>query len=953
MPPRSRTSRTPVRALLPLLLLAPAALPVTLSLVSLPASAADLTGQLRGEVVDGDGIGVPGVVVNITGDNLQGGRSIETDIDGAFRVLALPPGDYRVEALKPGFNGAISTVPVSAGRTSSIQLVLALQEAGEEIVIIEQKPTVDVTSTRTGAVLTKEMLRDIPNAGRDYQSAMALSPGVVGSGNANMRGGVDNSNQFFIDGVNTTDPLTGTFSNNMNFDAIEEIQVITGGMDAEWGRSLGGALNIVTRSGGNDFEGDVQLLYSSKATRIYKPLPEENADDLEYFDMQGALNVGGPIVKDRLWFFTSLAFLRFDYEESVPAEVDRPVPMAPRYWNSFYWFGKLTWRPHTDHKIWLQAQGDPSSIENSTQDIYTLPSGEEWWRQGGWLASIGHEWTPTSRSILETQLYTQSSYIHTRPVQELWCKRGQWDQCDEGSNYGYEASWFSNSGWSYGPEPYYYDTQRYRHSLNSAFTQLFDALGEHEAKAGVNAELIQSFSAFPGLGPWTAEDGPNHPRSGLVYWEPTGDEDDLDSYEPSTMYLYNTNQETTLAGLLFAAYIQDVWNPWPRLTLRPGVRLDYSSLHLRGFLDAEYGDTKVFSTVNVAPRMGAAYDLTGDGRTSVHAYYGRFYDPGYLEIASILSDTDGGYTTYNWDGNNDQWLPGGESSSSLFLVADDLKTPRSDEFDIGISRDVGDGWGLDLNFVYEAFRNRWEDDEVNLIWNDEGTDVIGGRNGKTEAIYRLRTPDEVFTNYTSMEFTANRQFDEHWGMVGSYTYSRTYGFLQGNDASLASGAFDNPTQNEVDVGLQPYDIPHSFKVAGSYRDPEAIRLGKDTELGFLFGWNVAARSGYPYRKLYYNNYYGDWSNAKDPIDGTYRLQMFTKTDLKAGLTLDVGRTTWDLTAECFNVFNDRTVTSVDTRYGAADGQGVLVDSDDEPYWQRVTARQNPRYFQFGLRGEFN
>ncbi len=949
------------RLLVPVLLATPGVgLVTTLATASLEARAADLTGQIRGTVVDADGLGIPGAVVNITSDNLQGGRSTETNADGDFRFLALPVGDYKVEIIKPGFSKSISTLRVYAGREAQMEAELKLQEAGEEIVIVDEKPTVDTTTTRTGLVLTKEMLRDIPNSGRDYQSATNFSPGVVdnGSGNANMRGGSYTQNQYFIDGVNSTDPLTGTFSNNMNFDAIEEVQVLTGGLDAEHGRALGGVVNVVTRSGGNEFEGDLQVLYSSEATRIYKKLPEEeNQDDITYFDLSAAANIGGPIIKDKLWFFTSFQMNRSDYEQTVPEEIGRDEPMAPRYWNSQYYFAKLTWSPSVAHRISAHFQADPTSIENSTQDIYTLPSGEEWWKQGGWMASLSHTWTPGSNTIVQTEAFTQRSQIVTVPIQELWCKRGQWDQCDPANNYGYsEPGWFSNSGFSYGPEPYGSASYRNRHSVSSSITQLFEALGDHQAKAGVNLELLQANSSFPGVGPETeAEQGADPDTSGLAYYEPGADCDpnDPSCYEPSQLYIYNSQYESHVAGTLFAAYIQDVWQPVPRLTIRPGVRMDYSALNNRPFFDPDFKSHKIYSSVDFAPRFGLAYDLTGDGKTSAHAYYGRFYDPGYLAIADTLADTDTGYTSYSWDEDRQEWVPGAASTAGYFLLADDLVTPHSDEFDIGLSRDLGDGWGLDLTFVYEETNNRWEDDEVNLIWNDDGTSVIGGRNGSSSAVYRMRTPDENFNKYTAIEVQANRQFDDHWGMVANYTWSHAYGFYQGNTTALASGVMDNYTQNEVDVGLQPYDVPHNLKIAGSYRDPEAASLSDTTSLGFLFGWSMEASSGFPYRKLYYNSYDGSWTNAQDPIDGTYRTPMYSRTDLKAGLTLAVGRSTWDLTAECFNVFNDRTVLGVDTRYGDTDGEGVYTDSNGEPYWGRPTSRQSPRFFQFGLRGEFN
>jgi len=241
---------------------------------------------------------------------------------------------------------------------------------------------------------------------------MAAGVSDNGTGNPNMRGGLSYGNQYYVDGVNTTDPITNTFSMNMNFDAIEEIEVITGGMDAEYGRSLGGAVNIVTRSGSNEFHSDLQLLFDSHKTKIYKPLPEEEDIVLpEEFSLSTALNLGGPIVQDRLWFFTSVQYNISQSTPIVPEDVSRPEPLQSEDWRSTYLFGKLTWRPSASHRIWVQAQLDPTNIENADRSIYTLPSAEIRWKQGGWLASLGHVWTPTDATIVESQLYAQSSYL--------------------------------------------------------------------------------------------------------------------------------------------------------------------------------------------------------------------------------------------------------------------------------------------------------------------------------------------------------------------------------------------------------------------------------------------------------------------------------------------------------------------------------------------------------------
>lgn len=903
----------------------------SLSLLALLASpvveAAEVTGQLRGEVLDADGLAIPGVTVTVKGPNLIGGATASTNEDGAFRLPAIPAGEYILEARKDGFLPYRATgVRVATGQTTGLDIALKLAVGGAEIDIEEVKPALDTQRVSSGAVMSRETLRDIPNAGRSYQSATAFAPGVVGSGNVNARGGFDNGNQFYVDGVNNTDPTTGTFSQNMNFDAIEELQVVTGGMDAEYGRSLGGAINIITRSGGDEFSGNAQILYSSEKTRWFTPLEGESTDTA-FSASSLALNLGGPIVKGRLWFFASVQGDLRQLATPVDDAVGRPAdqPMAPRDWKSGYYFTKLTWRPSDQHRVWWQIQGDPAFIENVEQSPYTLPAGETIQEQGGFVTSLGHLWTPSEKDLVQTQLYFQKSRIDYYSVA---CKDApNLADCTRNLDNAWQA--YSPDAFSAGQFPYAYLGKRYRASATSSWTRFFSFLGEHQAKAGVQGEYILSDDIFPGV-------------QNILYKDPTASPQELDSYENAYLLAYDNELEAKLSGTLASAYIQDIWTPVERLTLRPGLRFDYAALK------NDVGEM-AFSSGTFSPRFGAAYDLTNDGRTSLHGYYGRFYDTGFLAVSDLMNKRSNGYSYYAWDAEAGDW--GADPIyryAPYTLVHDDLKNPYSDEFDLGIGRDVGDGWAVDATFTYERASRFWEDDEVNLIWNDDGTDVVGYRNGTNEAIFRIRTPDKAFTEYTSLELTTTRQFD-NFGLLGSYTWSRAYGT---NDSQFATGTFDIPAQAPYETGLLSYDRTHAIKVAGSWRDADVVHLTDTVSLGFLAGWNFQMFSGFPYRPVYYNPYYQDWVNYRNALDDTYRTPAFSQTDLKTGMTVQVGKTKFDVTAECFNVFNDRTVESVDSTYGNEAGDGAYLGDDGFPLFGRPLTRQDPRYFQLGLRGEF-
>jgi hypothetical protein len=326
---------------------------------------------------------------------------------------------------------------------------------------------------------------------------------------------------------------------------------------------------------------------------------------------------------------------------------------------------------------------------------------------------------------------------------------------------------------------------------------------------------------------------------------------------------------------------------------------------------------------------------------------------GFLSVSSLLSKRGGAVNVYPWSEQTGTWSETPSYSyAPEFEVHDDLIYPWSDELDIGFSQDLGGGWGVDVTWTWEHSQNMFEDDEVNLIWNEEGTEVVGSRDGTGDTRYRLRTPDEAYTDYTALEVSANRQFNENWGMLASYTWSRAYGqFRDDINYDLASGTMDIASQMDEEVGLLPYDIPHSFKVAGSYRRPDRWELGDRFALGYLLGWNTQASSGYKYRPIHWNSYYGGYNNYEQPLDGSYELPMWAQTDLKAGFTLVGGPTSWDITVECFNLFNSRTVTGVYTEATGPDGQPTL-DEEGNALFGQPASRQSPRYLQLGLRGEF-
>ncbi|HKF44037.1 MAG TPA: TonB-dependent receptor, partial [Thermoanaerobaculia bacterium] len=272
-------------------------------LLAAAPAAAQTTGNIEGTVTDQSGGALPGVTVELSSPNLQGTRVATTGNDGRFRFISLPPGTYKVTGNLSGFGTVEKTAQVTLDATATVnmQLQLATKEA---VTVTGEAPIVDVTSTTTGTNYTAKVIDKLP-VGRNYASIVLSQPGVqTDAGETQGRslalsiyGSTSAENLFLIDGVNTTNVIKGFQGKNINAEFIQEVEVKTGGYQAEYGRNTGGVVNVITKSGGNEFHGDVFGYYNPSSFSANQKF-ERTAPGSQSGDADTNLVGGGSVIND-------------------------------------------------------------------------------------------------------------------------------------------------------------------------------------------------------------------------------------------------------------------------------------------------------------------------------------------------------------------------------------------------------------------------------------------------------------------------------------------------------------------------------------------------------------------------------------------------------------------------------------------------------------------------------
>ncbi len=879
------------------------------------------TGTIKGSTVDEGGLPIPGVVLTLSSDSMIGGsQQRTTDQNGRFIFAQLQPGLYELRAEKAGFATLRKpNLQVLIGRSVTLPIEMKLAGEGEEIIVEDTRPTIDTEQTSRGEVMSKEFLSKVPT-GRSYQDAVSSAAGVTGGANPNVGGAASDENTYMIDGVDITDPVTGTFSLNFNFDAIEQLEVLTGAFDPEYPQNLGGIINIVTETGGNQLEFDTSVYYNNAD---WSPVLDARfaADGLEIaptgFDSTYAgyeLNakISGPIVRDRVWFIIS-----YSQRRTLISNVGIDLP---RDYEGHYVLAKVTAQPNSAHRFTVLFQSNPTSIDNLDQsDRYVKPEAQYRQAQGGFVSSVQWDWFINPETIAENRIQVQKIFIDVTGVPcthdlELGyhpCQPGEEENSLDFTTPGRTGLYGAFDQDNYG---FFYFDDRWRLNVDSKWSLLQrEFWGSHDLKTGITFNYVY----------WDQVVGYN---GNLIFYDlnATSDPDTYSNYywiETSTPY--NLVQD----GLSGGAFVQDVWKPIDNLTFRYGVRYDHA------YLVNDTGDTTI-SMGTFGPRFYTAWDPFGDEKTKISGGYGRFNSLGNMGVISYLSQSGLGQKLYVGEYFGEFTSDPGASyfvidNENNFSAHDTLTAPHSDEFVIGGEREIVQDVAFVSNFTAKFTRNVWEFDETNRIWDQDGYNTVGQSNGDYEDLWRLRTPTVARRDYYQTDIGLRKNWADRWLLRAIYSYVVSRGTVLNSQ----SGNLSIPPQLEYSYGNLGTDVRHQFKGAFAWdlpNDPWTTNVGMQIEYF----------SGYPVSRYYYTAGFGSAYMLKQPL-GTYaRTEPVYYLDFQISQDFDVRKGELSAILILENVLNSHQPDYVSGYYVWYQNRWVIYD------------RQNPLGFNIGVSYKF-
>lgn len=910
---------------------------IALAAAAFPLAAQSLTGSITGTVTDSQGAVLPGAAVTLT--SKTGSRNSVTDGSGQYRFLALDPGTYSVQVALSGFAAKKrENVAVSISKDARVDFTLGVQQLSETVEVVGEAPVVDTSSSATDANLTQETLFLLPIRPNNAATEMLnLLPGV-NAGSA-YGGDADTANGLLLDGVDTRDPEGGSAWTFFNYNILQEVQVSGIGAPAEYGAFTGAVVNSITKSGGNQFSGLFEAYYSDDGlggNNITADIVRQNgslekpAKVTKFLDVTAQLS--GPLIKDKLFFFASAQRFKRKTDPAGPVTVRDEV--SPRF-NT-----KLTWQPGPNDTVTGTFQADdynvigrvPSSLTFVATDAITN-------REDAPELVWGTQW----RHLFGSNTFTEVKYTGWSGYYDLNPEVNQPGHLDVSGQPTVSQGWF-----------YYAD--RNRHQVNASISHFAEAFGHHDLKFGVEVERSKVRSRYGYVGD-------------IFYYEYAG------VYPTGQYYAYNYGYDVQGRNERESVYAQDSWKAGNRLTINAGARLDFVRGH------SPVLDKTLYDTKNLAPRLGLAYDVTGDGRTVLKGSYSRYYEGAFSLVYSPATGGIGDFVLYAYDPTGEKCGPAGNcftevdrSVTPIYGIDPDIKHPRVDEWSAGFERALTRDLRLSITGIHREDKNlqgtlspsaRWEritlpngldggtvpaytwvnrsDTETDLVvTNPDGfayLDVNGNVLGRARATRK----------YKALIVGLDKRFSNRWQGRVTYVLSKAEG-SQDNDGFESYGKstlYESASRALVNrFGRLTNDRTHELKVLASYQVPKI-----DVTVGAYFNI-ISGRTYTPFQQFRSSeiNFVAASSGRRVLLEPLGNRREPTRRLLnlrfEKSFTFE-GTNRLGLFADVTNVFNSSVYTDIQDRYPSVSITGVGAVPFGAP--RAVIA---PRQVSLGARWSF-
>lgn len=924
------------------------------------------TGNIEGRVLDPQGAAVPGITVTATNQDTGYTKTGNADDEGNYRLILLPPGKYKVTTSgAQGFATATyENVTVTIGGQAPLDIQLSVSGANIIIDVAAEGQIVETTRTSVSSTVNERAIQNLPVNGRNFLDFATLTPGVVrdptrqgdlavggqkGTLNSLQVDGTDNNNTFFGQSLGRTGTRPPY---QFSEEAVQEFQVNQNGFSAEFGRAGGAVINVVTKSGTNNWHGSVFEYFRDEALNSNTPiLTARGAKRPKSQINQFGGTLGGPIKKDRAFFF-----LAYDGQRStVPNVVDAPnFSGAPAAVRALLAPKMNTYNIGRDQSVLMlktdiKVNDSNQLVLRFNRQAFTGNNNEN----GGPLSVEEHSGNSVARTLTFSGSLT--STLTSNLINEFRFQFGRDEEPGQANSDVTEARIQTGGGFlqlgrnNFSPRET--TIKRVQFLDNISYTR-----GAHNLKFGVDFNFDRIFNFFPGIfsGQYTFNSyalfGSNTPASYTQNFAGPG-----------------TSGATTHPDLNeYSFFAQDDWRVNPKLTVNLGLRYDLQDLaeptvNNSNAALAALGlstTTAVRDKNNFGPRAGFSYAF--NEKTVVRGGYGIFYG----RTTAIMLGTSHSQNGIQVTGVtlNCTLVPNpcltypaifttapatGAQTPSLYLFAKGYQQPAVHQGRLGVEHELFRNTSLSATYLYFRGTNLSRTRDVNLA--DPVSTVLTDPAGQTFTVLRhpVARPIPVFTRISLFESTARSRYNA-LALELKRRFTRGFQFIAAY--TLSDTKDDKPDQTMVVVGTDDVKgLENNLNIRGDYgRSDLDIRhrlvfspvyeFGKAGEgaiaRAFLSNWTLSGimtlQSGFAYSALIAGDANRDGNAATDRVPGTKRNQFTTPSvyvfDARVTKSFIFGeRYNLSLIGEAFNLFNRSNIATVNTgRYGIASNSATVL-----------------------------